>query len=111
MHEDRHGELVEVSGRHHHAGEGVLVHQSGFADEQVVLIVDAHSLSISICGLDCGLLLVLFDQQITRRAISFLLKSTQTKLYERHRITLVCVQSGAEVSAALEPDSSVCLYL
>lgn len=74
VNKDGDGELVEVGGRHHHAGEGVLVHQRGLGNQQVVLVVDADPRGIAVCGLDCSFLLVLFDQQIPGGTVGFFLK-------------------------------------
>lgn len=72
---DSDGVLHQVGAGHHHAGEGLLVAERGLSDEQVVLVVDADPLGVIVGGLNGGLVaLGLFDQQISRSAVGFLLK-------------------------------------
>lgn len=70
-----HRKLLQIGVRHHHTGEGPLVFQRGQGDEQVGLLVGADPSGVIVSGLNCGLVNAdLFDQQIPRSAVIFLLQ-------------------------------------
>lgn len=77
----------EVGAIYHHASEGSLVHQGAMSDEETGVCCDAHSVLVTVCGLDrCLILVSLLDQEVPGDAIFLLIhpRSTGTTVLDYH---------------------------
>lgn len=80
VNKDADGVLLDVGGRHHHAGEGSLVSERGLSNQQAVVVVDANPLGITVCRLDCDHIATdTFHQQVSRIFVVSFLKHETTQ--------------------------------